>query len=73
MPIRSYLNGKIFDPELIAEMSIALERVCGVLQLELVDDRLTRFVAEKIIQFAQYGVRDADTLRLMTLKEFKAD
>jgi len=54
-------------------MSIALERVCGVLQLELVDDRLTRFVAEKIIQFAQYGVRDADILRLMTLKEFKAD
>ena len=73
MPIRPYLNGKVFDPELISEMSIALESVCDALQLQRVDDRLTRFVSEKIIQFAQYGVQDADTLRLMTLKEFKAD
>jgi hypothetical protein len=73
MPIDSFLDGKTFDPELIAEMSSALERVCEVLKLNLVDDRRTRLVAQTIIHFAKRGIRDADTLRLMTLREFKAD
>lgn len=73
MPIDSFLDGKTFDPELIAEMSSALERVCEVPKLNLVDDRRTRLVAQTIIHFAKRGIRDADTLRLMTLREFKAD
>lgn len=73
MPIHAYLEGQAFDPELIEQMSCALERVCEVLTLRLVDDRRTRLVAQTIIHFAQRGVRDAETLRHMTLKEFKAD
>jgi len=35
------------------------------------DDPATRLVAEKIIELTQRGVRDAATLRVMTLEEFK--
>ncbi len=71
MPITPYLAGKPFEPELIREMSRALETVCDTLKLRLTDDANTRLVASKVIEFAQRGVRDAPTMTKMTLKEFK--
>jgi hypothetical protein len=71
MPIRPFLAGQAFEPELIREMSLALENVCAKLTLTLTDDPNTRLVASKIIELAQRGVRDAPTLTAMTLKEFK--
>jgi hypothetical protein len=71
MPIRPFLAGQAFEPEIIRQMSIALERVCEKLGLNLTDDPATRLVAQKIIELAQRGVRDATTLSAMTLKEFK--
>jgi hypothetical protein len=71
MPIRPFLAGQAFEPELIRQMSLALEAVCGKLDLSLRDDPATRLVASKIIELAQRGVRDAATLSAMTLKEFK--
>jgi hypothetical protein len=50
-------------------MSLAVETVCGKLNLALTDDPATRLVASRIIELAQRGVRDA--LAAMTLKEFK--
>jgi len=73
MPIRPFLAGQAFDPEIIATMSTALERVCKALDLKLVDDAVTRRVAEKIIELAQRGVRDAAMLSAVALKEFKSD
>jgi hypothetical protein len=70
MPIRPFLAGQAFEPELIRQMSLALD-VCGKLGLSLGDDPSTRLVASKIIELAQRGVRDAPTLSAMTLKEFK--
>ena len=61
------------QPELIGQMSLALETVCGKLGLSLSDDPSTRLVASKIIELAQRGVRDAPTLSAMALKEFKQD
>ena len=69
MPIRPFLAGQAFQPELIREMSLALETVCETLGLRLTDDANTRLVASKIIELAQRGVRDAPTLSAMTLKE----
>jgi hypothetical protein len=69
MPIRPFLAGEPFDPEIIAKMSAALESACEALGLKLVDDPATRLVAEKIIELVQRGVRDAGTLSAMTLKE----
>jgi hypothetical protein len=71
MPITPYLAGQAFEPELIREMSLALETVCDTLNLRLTDDPNTRLVASKIVELAQRGVRDAPTLSAMTLKEFK--
>jgi len=39
----------------------------------MTDDPATRLVAEKIIELAQGGVRDVDTLRVMALKELNRD
>jgi hypothetical protein len=70
MPIHPFLAGQAFEPDLIRQMSLALESVCDTLKLRLTDDPNTRLVAE-IIEFAQRGVRDAPTLSARTLKEFK--
>ena len=71
MPIRPFLAGQAFDPETIAIMSAALESACKALGLKLGDDPATRLVAEKIIELAQRGVRDAERLSALTLKELK--
>ncbi len=71
MPITPYLAGQAFEPELIREMSLALETVCDTLNLRLTDDPNTRLVASKVVELAQRGVRDAPTLSAMTLKGFK--
>jgi hypothetical protein len=71
MPITPYLAGQAFEPELIREMSLALQNVCDTLKLRLTDDPNTRLVASKIIELGQRGVREAATLSTMTLKEFK--
>jgi len=74
MPIRPFLAGQPFDPDAINNMSCALESVCEELGLRsIIDDAATRIVARRVIEYAQRGVRDADTLRAMVLKEFKVD
>jgi hypothetical protein len=73
MAIRPFLSGQAFEPETIRDMSIALEGVCQDLVLRLRDEAATRLVAQKIIKFAQWGIRDAPTIRAMTLKEFRSD
>jgi hypothetical protein len=71
MPIRPFFAGQAFEPELIRQMSLALESVCETLGLSFTDDPATRLVASKIIELAQRGVHDAPTLSAMTAKEFK--
>jgi hypothetical protein len=71
MPIRPFLSGRAFDPEIIDIMSEALKGVCETLNLKLADDPDTRLVAQKIIELAQRGVRDAATLQTMALSAFK--
>jgi hypothetical protein len=73
MPIRPFLAGRAFDPEVIATMSAALESVCEKLGLHIVDDPATRHVAQKIIELAQRGLQDAASLTAAALSEFKTD
>jgi hypothetical protein len=70
MPIRPFLAGQAFEPAAINAMSLALERACSALSLRLVDDPATRLVAEKIIEFAQGGIRDPEILSSMALEYF---
>jgi hypothetical protein len=69
VPIRPFLAGQAFEPDVIRQMSLALETVCRKFGMELTDNPATRVVALKIIELAQRGVRDAPTLSEMTLKE----
>jgi hypothetical protein len=70
MPITPFLAGQAFDPEAIENMSAAFVAACDALRLKVGDDPATRFVAEKVIEFAQRGVRDPNMLCKLTLKEF---
>ena len=71
MPIRPFLAGQAFDPETITKMSAAFESVCVVLGIKLVDDAATRLVAQKVIELAQRGVKDVETITAMTLERFE--
>ena len=71
MPIRGFLSGQAFEPEVVRQMSLALKNVCGKFGMKLTEDPATRVVALKIIELAQRGVRDAPTLTEMTIKELK--
>lgn len=73
MPIRPFLAGQPFDPEVVDTMSAALENVCKALGLNIVDDPATRHVAQKIIELAQRGVRDTAKLSAAALQEFRGD
>jgi hypothetical protein len=70
MPITPYLAHQAFEPEVIETMSAAFVAACEALHLKVGnDDPATRFVAEKVIELAQRGIRDPEVLRTMTLKE----
>jgi hypothetical protein len=70
MPITPFLAGQAFEPEAIENISAAFVAACDALQLKVTDDPATRLVAEKVIEFAQRGIRDPNMLRKLTLKEF---
>ncbi len=69
MPVRPFLAGQAFNPDLISEMSEALKEACDELGLHRTDDPATRLVAEKIIHLAQRGIRGAVTLQTMAVEE----
>jgi hypothetical protein len=70
MPITRFLADQAFELEVIESMSAAFVAACDALHLKVGKDPATRFVAEKVIEFAQRGIRDPDVLRTMTLREF---
>jgi hypothetical protein len=70
MPITPFLAHQAFEPEAIENMSAVFVAACDALHLKIGDDPATRFVAQKVIELAQRGIRDQDMLRKMTLKEF---
>ncbi len=62
MPITPFLDGRVFDDELIRAMDVAFERCCQSLRLTDKSAPLTRLVAAKIILGAKSGERDPDRL-----------
>ena len=70
MPLCPLLSNQPFSPETKQTISLAFERVCVDLGLNVQDDPATRLVAEKIIALAKRDINDVETLRNMTLREF---
>jgi hypothetical protein len=69
MPLTSYLQGGVFEPEQIDAMTVAFKGVCNSLQLLNQDDPITEIVARKVIEVAGTGERDPDRLRDLVLTE----
>ena len=66
MPIRGFLSGQAFEPDVVRQMSLALETICEEFEMKLSDEPTTRVVALKIFELAQRGLQDAPTLIEMT-------
>jgi hypothetical protein len=72
MPIRPYLEGATFNPEVIQLLSEAYQATCRVLGLIDRADPMTEIVAKKIIEIAKRGERDPLKIRQLVLKELGA-
>lgn len=70
MPITPFLANQTFDQKQSEDMSTALVAVCSRLGLADRSDKVTENIAKTIIELAERGVRNPDTLRKITLMEF---
>jgi len=68
MPIRPYLDGEFFDPELIDTMSHALADACMMLGLKDREDAAVRLLAMRIIKGARDGVHDRASLKAAAIE-----
>jgi len=71
MPIRPYLQGQAFDPDSIRIMSVAFENACKQLGILNKHDAVTKIVARTVIEMAQRGFRDEDSLTDAVMQEFR--
>ncbi len=71
MPIRPYLQGQAFDPDSIRVMSVAFENACKQLGILDKHDAVTKIVARTVIDMAQRGYRDEDSLTDAVMQEFR--
>ena len=67
MPIRPFLEGEAFDPELIEVMSQALADACTTLGLKDQQDAAVHLLAVRIIERARAGVTDRALLKAAAL------
>ena len=69
MPICRLLQNSPFGPDEITMLTDAYERTLRKLGLVDRNDPITEMVARKVIHLAQRGVREANQLSDMTMKE----
>ena len=70
MPIRPYLAGRTFAPEIIVAMSTAFEEACNALNVGA-DSPTRAMVARMIILLAEEGHTRADQLAAAAIKEMR--
>jgi hypothetical protein len=71
MPIRPYLQGQAFDPDTIRVMGAALENACRELGIVNKHDAVTKIVARTVIDMAQRGFCDEESLTTAVMQEFR--
>jgi hypothetical protein len=71
MPIRKYVSGATFGPELIKDMTTAFERIRTILKLEDRDDPLLEVVAKKVISLASQGTFDPKEIERLVIADTK--
>ena len=70
MPIGPYLESRVFEPETLEAMGMALEKACRKLRLAPTQDAATEIVAKVIIELAERGESDAERLYEGVLAHF---
>jgi len=70
MPIRPYLAGRTFAPEMIVAMGLAFEDACGVLGIDA-NNSSRAMVAQTIIALVEAGHTRADQLAAAAVKEMR--
>ena len=73
MPIRMYLDGQQFDVETIRVMGVAFEMTRVALRVENEADPIRAIIANKIIELAKGGERDANELCERTLADLATE
>ena len=73
MPIRMYLDGQQFDAETIRVMGVAFEMTRVALRVENEADPIRAIIANKIIELAKGGERDANELCERTLADLATE
>ncbi len=68
MAIRQFLNGYSFDPEAVRCIGIAFEMTRAAIRLAGRTDLTDEAIAQKIIELAETGERNADVLCEAALK-----
>ena len=68
MPIRPFLEGNVFDQEIIDAMASALADACHTLGLKDKEDAAVRLLARRIIEQAKQGIHDPALLKAAALK-----
>ena len=71
MPITPYLNGQVFQPEVIQAMGIAFRNACESLKLIDKSDPLNEIIAMKIVELAHSGEHDSERLCAGVLVTYK--
>ena len=71
MPIQPYLQGEAFDPDTVRVMGVAFESACKELGILDKHDAVTRIVARTVIDMAQRGFRDEESLTAAVMQEFR--
>jgi hypothetical protein len=69
VPIRRYLAGAVFDPEIVSVMGAAFEDVRDALEVSGRSDVTEEMIAERIIQLARRGETDPTVLGANVLSE----
>jgi len=72
MPITPFLNGERFDLEDKRVLSVAFEMVCIALRIGDSDDGVKQAIATKIIELANAGERNPDTLCEQALRDIRS-
>jgi hypothetical protein len=73
VPITPFLRGQAFDPELVEAMGTAFVSTCDALGLTDRTDAITGFVAEKIVELAQRGLRNPTAIHMIAMRELSHD
>jgi len=73
MPITPFLRNQAFDPEAVEVMAKAFVTTCEALGLTDRTDAMTELVAQKIIEWAQRGLKNAFALHVAVMQEFESD